>query len=66
MKSQQESNYSTNKSARLEVGISKSYEITLSAKESKNFVEVLLKPVKPNLALKKAAKRHSDFLSSIC
>ncbi|MCF6767584.1 DUF1778 domain-containing protein [Thiotrichales bacterium 19S11-10] len=34
---------------------------TLTAKESKNFVNALMKPSKPNSALKKAAKRHHDF-----
>ena len=37
--------------------------ITLTAKESERFVDVLMSPPVPNLALKKAAKRHRDFFN---
>ena len=37
--------------------------ITLSAKESERFVNVLMNPPAPNLALQKAAKRHRDFFN---
>ncbi len=36
--------------------------ITLTAQESEKFVNALMNPPAPNLALKKAAKRYSDFL----
>ncbi len=36
--------------------------ISLTAQESKKFADVLLNPPKPNAALKKAAKRHQNFL----
>ncbi len=35
--------------------------ITLTAQESENFVNALMKPPAPNVALQKAAKRHHDF-----
>lgn len=35
--------------------------ITLTAQESENFVNALMNPPAPNLALQKAAKRHRDF-----
>ncbi len=35
--------------------------ITLTTKESKNFVNALLNPPKPNAALRKAAKRYQDL-----
>lgn len=37
--------------------------ITLRAQESENFVNALMNPPAPNLALQKAAKRHRDFLA---
>lgn len=36
--------------------------IGLTAKESKRFADTLLNPPKPNTALKKAAKRHQNFI----
>ena len=36
--------------------------ITLTAKESVNFVNILMDPPEPNLSLQKAAKRHRNFL----
>lgn len=39
--------------------------ITLTARESENFVNALLNPPSPNLALQRAAKRHRDFLNKI-
>ncbi len=36
--------------------------ITLTARESKNFIDALIAPPAPNKALQKAAKRHRDFL----
>lgn len=35
--------------------------ITLTAQESEHFVNVLMNPPSPTLALQKAAKRHRDF-----
>ena len=35
--------------------------ISLTAKESRSFVDALLAPSEPNVALKKAAKRYHDF-----
>lgn len=35
--------------------------ITLTAQESENFINALMNPSAPNLALQKAAKRHRDF-----
>ena len=35
--------------------------ITLTAKESKRFIDVLLSPPEPNEALKKAMKRHEEL-----
>ena len=35
--------------------------ITLTAQESENFVNALMNPPAPNLALQKAAKRHREF-----
>lgn len=35
--------------------------ITLTAQESENFVNALMSPSAPNLALQKAAKRYRDF-----
>ena len=35
--------------------------ISLTAKESENFVNALLNPPKPNTALKRAMKRHSKL-----
>lgn len=36
--------------------------VTLTADESKHFVNVLMSPPKPNKALQKAAKRHREFI----
>ena len=36
--------------------------ITLTARESKDFVNSLLNPPEPNVALKKAAKRYNAFI----
>ncbi|HLD17294.1 MAG TPA: DUF1778 domain-containing protein [Coxiellaceae bacterium] len=36
--------------------------ITLTAEETKSFVNTLLGPAKPNAALKKAAKRYNAFM----
>lgn len=35
--------------------------VTLTARESVNFVNALMNPPEPNAHLKKAAKRHRDF-----
>src|SRR3990167_5999908 len=35
--------------------------ITLTVKESENFIQTLLNPPKPNAALKKAARRYKKF-----
>ncbi|EKD77875.1 MAG: hypothetical protein ACD_42C00140G0002 [uncultured bacterium] len=35
--------------------------ITLTVKDSENFVRILLNPPKPNVALKKAAQRYKKF-----
>ena len=37
--------------------------ITLTARESKDFVNSLLNPPEPNAALKKAAKRYHAFIN---
>lgn len=39
--------------------------ITLTAQESENFVNALMNPPAPNLALQKAAKRHRDFFDQV-
>lgn len=39
--------------------------ITLTARESENFVNALMNPPDPNLSLKKAAKRHRKFFTEV-
>ena len=58
-------NYTSKKAERLESRLSRKQKegISLTAQESENFVNAMMNPPTPNLALQKSAKRHRDFFS---